>query len=169
MSYLGEEHANFMQNLTHGMAEAIRRQEHFNNTTNRANPIFENESKHAMQGAAIVTCLANVEYLIGKNPDGSWKIPMGWYGIKEFNYFRKMRHCFAHGAGRVLKDLKGDINNFITDLKSKKIVDREGKTVPIFFEVNKENRIIFTMFILERIRILCCELLAESGLLKKWY
>lgn len=90
MTYVGKEHAIFFRHLIHEVAAAVSRERDFllsgGDEPQRQQrwEKWERTIQPALQGSALVTCLANVEHLIGRNPDGSWRIPETWYGKCEF-------------------------------------------------------------------------------------
>ncbi len=173
MSFRGSEHANFFRNLTNGVTSAISREKHItlHNGTDKAKERWENWEQTiqpAMEGSAIVTFIANVEHLIGKDQNGQWNIPSSWYGKSEFNNFKIIRHCFAHAAGRVLPNRRQELNNFLQNLKNNGVIDRNGNIVAPYYEI-VNDKIYFMNGALERLRLLCSELLAENGDIEKWY
>lgn len=181
MSYLGQDHANFIRELIHGMRTAISREESFLKGSPPKQVIeFQEKTKPALMGSVLVTCIANVEFLIGKRAETKgflwwkktkyvWNLPKPYYGLQEFNNFRKLRHCFAHGGGRVLSNLNNDITKFKRKLDNSQIVDRENKIVKPYYEI-KSNRIHPTNFdFFNRLESLCFEILVERGLLQRYY
>ncbi len=169
--YLGKEHAVFFRWLTKGISTAISREEHFALTSGTDAgkdrwAKWQSEIEPALRGSAIVTMIANVEHLVGKRPDNSWDIPDGWYGKREFNNLRIIRHCWAHAAGRILPNRRTKLELFFQDLSNGAYNDREGKQLQPYFKL-ENGRVILKG--LERVRILCTELLAEKGLVEKWW
>ena len=169
--YLGKEHAVFFRWLTDGISTAISREEHFAlhvgaDVAKERWMKWQSEIEPALRGSAIVTIIANVEHLVGKRSDKSWDIPDSWYGKKEFNNLRIIRHCWAHAAGRILPNRRTELEQFFQDLSNGAYSDREGKQLQPYFKLENDKAILKG---LERVRVLCTELLAEKGLVEKWW
>lgn len=171
MAYLGAEHAQFLRHLSDGIQSAISREKHFWESTQRNSPRWAKWQKNtqpALIGSGIVTSVALVEHLIGKNNNGTWNIPSPWYGKKEFNNFRIIRHCFAHGAGAILSNRKQELEDFLQRLTDGLVSDRKAETVRPYYALT-QTRIIPSAAALGRLRLLATELLAERGLVETWY
>ena len=169
--YPGKEHATFFRHLADGINNAVSREKYFaehdtSDSGKKRWAEWQTDTEPAFRGAAIVTFVANIEHLVGKRPDKSWDLPDNWYGKKEFKHLRIVRHCWAHAAGRVLANRKSELETFIQDLKNGSYKDREGKVVPQYVSIVDDKVIVSG---LERARVLCTELLAEKGLVEKWW
>jgi hypothetical protein len=173
MDYEGREHAVFLRHLAHGITTAIRREEHFwtNSQGDSARAQleeFKTELKPAMVGSGIVTSVALIDHLITRNSDGSWQFPIGWYGKKEFNNFRIIRHCFAHAAGRILPNRKNEIEEFLQDLVDGNVLNREDQVIQPYYALEGDFVVPYPES-LNRLRLLSTELLAELNLVAKFY
>lgn len=171
--YLGKEHAVFFRHLTNGVEAAINREKHFQLHDGSQSgkdrwAKWQIEVEPALRGSVLVTIVANVEHLVGKNSDKSWAIPPTWYGKNEFNKIRIIRHCWAHAAGRILPNRKTELEAFHSDLLSGVCLSREGTPIAPHFALNND-RVMLTGNGLDRIRVLSTELLAEKGLVIKYW
>ncbi len=61
-----------------------------------------------------------------------------------------------------------ELNNFLQNLKNNGVIDRNGNIVAPYYEI-VNDKIYFMNGALERLRLLCSELLAENGDIEKWY
>lgn len=171
--YLGREHAVFFRHLCNGVEEATVREKHIeladgSEAGKKRWAEWHANIEPALRGAALVTFIANVEHLVGKKPNNSWDIPDSWYGKEELKYFRVIRHCWAHAAGRILSNRKTELEQYLERLKNSKFSDRERKVIqPYFYFEN--DKVILERSGLERARLLCTELLAEKGLVIRWW
>ena len=169
--FKGKEHFLFFKQLTKAVNSAINRENHYwksvnDSTSEKRIKELNEEIAPSLRGSALVTMIANVEHLVGKKADKKWDIPSTWYGNDEFKLLRIIRHCWAHAAGRVLPNRAKELNDYLNKYANKKIVDRDNVPLkPLFSIVN--NKVILKG--LRKVEILCCELLAEKGLVEKWY
>jgi len=167
--YPGKQHVVFFNSLVNGIENAIRREDHYHNFHNTEQNIkllnkFKANTEPALRGAALVTIVASVEYLVGKNPDKSWAIPQTWYGRNELKHVRYMRHCWAHAAGKVLLDRKQDLTTFLVNLNSGLYHDRSGNTVPAYFSLDNDF-LTLNPGGLARVKALAFDLLKEKQII----
>lgn len=160
-----QEYLDFFRYLCIGVEEAALRE--------RYNVLggwieWHGKIEPVLRGAALVTIISNVEQLIGKKSDGSWDIPDDWYGKEELKCFQIICDCWAKVAGRIPSDKEKELEQYLTRFKNSKFFNRQGDVIrPYFYFQN--DKVILERPGLHRAKLLCIELLAEKGLVNKWW
>lgn len=167
-SYPGANHVVFYNNLVNGVESAISREHHYHEVhdtelNRKLLDKFQKNAEPALRGSALVTIIASVEHLIGKNSDRSWELPNGWYGRKELKHLRFIRHCWAHAAGFVLDDLRADLTSFKDDLDSGLYADHNGKILGSYISLDNDF-VTLQSSGLQRVRALSIDLLKAKNL-----
>jgi len=176
--------------LTRGILECIEREKTILGSSEEGLKRLEKISPHfnKLKGTAIVGCISFVEsevsdikpvpYPVKSVPKYSghprirnldfWRHQFDrngtrWYGWDEFVNFYRIRHCFAHNKGILLKGHDQHLIDFREKLEKGLVKDRYGRQVDPYYNISSQNEIILENDAFNRLRILCMEFLILTG------
>jgi len=91
---------------------------------------------------------------------------MTWYGWEELENIYRIRHCFVHNLGYLIRGHDIHIRNFLNRLSQGQIKDRNGNSVRPYYNLSQAGEILLETDILYRLRVLSADLLKSLNILQ---
>lgn len=180
-----------LRTFTRGILECIEREKTILERSEEGLKRWKKISPHMnkLKGAALISCVSFVESEVSHLEPVPFPFPKSvpkysgtprignldlwrhkfdssgnrWYGWEEFVNFHRIRHCFAHKNGLLLKGHASHITSFQKKLKQGTVKDRNGKKLDSYYDISSQKEIMLKATALERLRILSMEFLILSN------